>query len=274
LTTRSLPFILLAALAFSIGCTRTEPVPEGLAPLRWGADADGGIPYVFADPASPKNYIGFEKDIADALGRELGRPVKFTQRKFENLLPDLDRGDIDLIMNGFEILPERIGQCLFTKPYYVYQLQYVVLRDAPITTVDQIKSKGVLVGTLSGSSAERYLNAEKIKSKGYEDQDGPYADLRDGVVGAVLLDLPIALYYAAQDPNLKYGQYDRHQGKFRFLGEPFAEGQYAIALKKDAVELHKQVDAALGRLRDSGELKRILEKWKLWNADQERIAKS
>ncbi|HEX3314356.1 MAG TPA: ABC transporter permease subunit, partial [Gemmataceae bacterium] len=238
-------------------------------PLRWGADADGGIPYVFADPNDPEKRIGFEKDIADALARELGRPIEFEQRKFENLLPDLDRGDIDLVMNGFEILPERIGKCLFTKPYYVYQLQYVVPRTSPIQTVEEIKAKNILVGTLSGSSAERYLNSEKIESKGYEDQDGPYKDLRAGVVGAVLLDLPITLYYAAPDTKLEYGQ---HTVDLRYLGNPFAEGYYAIAVRKDAVELQKQLDAALDRVRDSGELKRILKKWELWNADQYRLA--
>ena len=172
-------------------------------------------------------------------------------------------------MNGIEILPERLENYRFTKPYYLYQLQYVVLRDSPYQTVDDIKVKKVVVGTLGGSSAERYLKAEGIDNKSYKDQDGPYNDLRDGVVGAVLLDLPIALYYAAPDPHLKYGQ---HPAGFRFLGNPFAEGYYGIALKKDDAELQKQLDAALDRLRDSGELKRILVKWELWNADQYRLA--
>ncbi len=85
----------------------------------------------------------------------------------------------------------------------------------------------------------------------------------------MLLDLPINLYYAAPDPHLKYA---KHPAGFRFLGNPFAEGYYGIALRKDAVELQKQLDAALDRLRDSGELKRILSKWELWNADQYRLA--
>ena len=263
MTTRSLALFLLAALTPTLAAQQT--------PLRWGADADGGIPYVFADPDNPAKRIGFEKDIADALARELGRPVEFEQRKFENLLPDLDRDDIDLIMNGFEVLPERKDQCLFTKPYYVYQLQYVIARDSrtKIETVDDIKKKKVLVATLSGSSAERFLKNAEIDSKGYEDQDGPFKDLRAGVVGAVLLDLPIALYYAASDDKLEYSQ---QAPDFEYLGKPFAEGSYAIAVKKDAVELHKQLDDALDRLRQSGELKKILKQWGLWNDSQKRIA--
>ena len=46
--------------------------------LWWGADAQGGAPYVFQDPMDPNRLIGFEVDLADALAAKLGvraRPV-------------------------------------------------------------------------------------------------------------------------------------------------------------------------------------------------------
>lgn len=39
--------------------------------LRWGADAEGGAPYVFHDPADPNKLIGFEVEIVDALAKKL-----------------------------------------------------------------------------------------------------------------------------------------------------------------------------------------------------------
>ena len=39
--------------------------------LRWGGDAEGGAPFVYADPADPQRDIGFEIDLADELGRHL-----------------------------------------------------------------------------------------------------------------------------------------------------------------------------------------------------------
>ena len=261
MTTRSLALFVLAALTTSAAAQPT--------PLKWGADTDGGVPYAFLDIADGGKIVGFEADIAQALARELGRPIEFTQFDFKSLLPALDRGDIDLAMNGIEILPEREENYLFTKPYYVYQLQYVVLRDSAFKTVDEIEAGNVTVATLTGSSAERYLKDKKIKYVDYDDQNSPFLKLRDGDVGAVLLDLPIALYYGAPDAHLKYGQ---HPKDFRYLGNPFAEGYYGIAFRKKDVELRDKVDAALDRLRDSGELKRILSKWELWNADQYRLA--
>src|SRR5205085_3612387 len=59
-----------------------------------------------------------------------------------------------------------------------------------------------------------------------------------------------------------------------FAGPPFAEGYSATAVRKDNEALARALDEALQRLRASGELKRILAKWELWNADQYRLADS
>jgi polar amino acid transport system substrate-binding protein len=45
--------------------------------LRWGADPSGGAPYVFTDPANPDNYIGYEKEMVDALAAAMGRRAEF-----------------------------------------------------------------------------------------------------------------------------------------------------------------------------------------------------
>src|SRR5579872_2129772 len=95
-------------------------------PLRWGADAEGGAPYIFKDAQDPRKNIGFEVDLANALARELSRPIEFVQKDFKNLLLDLNRGDIDLAMNGLEVTPDRRTRVRFTRPYYIYKLQLVV----------------------------------------------------------------------------------------------------------------------------------------------------
>ena len=40
--------------------------------LTWGADEQGGEPYVFEDAARGGALVGFEVDLADALARALG----------------------------------------------------------------------------------------------------------------------------------------------------------------------------------------------------------
>ena len=255
-----------------VACLCFLPFPatfaqEPLKPLKWGADPNGGIPFVFADG---KKFIGFEVDLAAALAREIGRPIEFETREFENLDADIERGDIDIAMNGLEITPARLARVRMTKPYYLYQLQLVVREDSPYKSLDDIKKADRVVGTLNSTAAAKLLDDLEIAKKGYDEQDGPYKDLSigRGIVG-VLLDLPAALYYAAPDANLKHS---RQIPGLRFAGPAFAEGNYGIAVRRDNKELQETLNAAIDRLRDSGELKRILQAWELWNGDQYRLA--
>src|ERR1044071_4543156 len=94
--------------------------------LLWGADAEGGAPYVYLDPQNPDRMIGFEHDLAEALAAKLGVKARMVQNQWEQLVPALNRGNFDIILNGFEITPEHRRQTALTLPYYVYAQQIVV----------------------------------------------------------------------------------------------------------------------------------------------------
>ena len=159
MTTRALALFLFVALTSSAAAQPT--------PLKWGRRHRWRHPVCVPGRSGQRRQgrIGFEADIAaGSLAKELGRPIEFTQFDFKSLLPALDRGDIDLAMNGVEILPEREENYLFTKPYYVYQLQYVVLRNSPLKSLEEIEAGNVVVATLTGSSAERRIPQEIRRS--------------------------------------------------------------------------------------------------------------
>lgn len=257
-----------------------SPVPLGLAtiawvltgwsacahelsepPLKWAADAEGGAPYIFSDPQDPRKTVGFEVDLAAALQRELGRRIDFHQYNYESLVSGLERGDFDFAMNGLEITPDRALRLRFSRPYYVYTLQLVVRAgETRIRSLADCRRNKLLVGTLGDTAASRLLAELGIAAKIYDGQREPYADLELERVDAVLMDLPIAAYYAADNPKLK------------FVGEPMQRGYYAIAFRPDQEELAARFDAALLRLAQSGELRRIYTRWRIWNADQEQLA--
>jgi polar amino acid transport system substrate-binding protein len=261
-----------------LGCQRSTSVGEAVAddgkkPLIWAADAEGGAPYVFKDPDNRDKYIGFEVDLRDALAKELGQPIEFKQYEFSSLLSGLERGDFDFAMNGLEITPDRKDKVRFSRPYYVYKLQ-LVARDGDerfANTKRLVGGENITVGTLEDTAASRLLDKLKIKKKIYPGQVEPYTDLAQGTLDAVLLDLPIALYYGQPDPKLKYAQ---KNPKLTFVGEPFEAGFYAIALSKKNEALAKRIDAALEKLIKSGALQKIYEKWGLWNDDQKSLAKA
>lgn len=227
--------------------------------LLWGSDAEGGAPYVFPSPQDPLKLIGFEVDLAEAIARELGVKAKQAQNAWDSLIPALERGDSDIAMNGLEITPERKERVLFSFPYYIYTEQLVVRKDE--TAINDVQNlKGKKVGTLSGAVAQTILqDIGGIDVKIYSGQVEPYEDLALGRLDAVLLDLPIAAYYAKPNPKLRY------------QGEPVGEGFYGIALRKGDEELKQKIEEVLAKLIRSGELKKIYEKWDMWDRTQEKL---
>jgi len=227
--------------------------------ILWGSDAEGGAPYAFLDPKDPTKLVGFEVDIAEAIARELGVKMKQSQNAWDSLVPALERGDFDFAMNGIEITAARGEKVLFSIPYYIYTEQLVVRKDErAIQDVHDLKGKKV--GTLSGAVAQDILmNMGGVDLRIYAGQVEPYEDLALGRIDAVLLDLPIAAYYGKQNPKLKYA------------GRPIGEGYYGIAVRKGDDDLRKAIDEILVRLLTSGELRKIYEKWDLWNDAQEKL---
>ena len=228
--------------------------------LKWGADAEGGAPYVFPDPQNPARMTGFELDLANALAAQLGVKAEMVQNSWDGLVPALERGNFDLILNGLELTPEHQQQIAMSRPYYAYAQQIVVRKEtAGISRLEDLKGK--TVGILSASVAQRIL--EKMggaELKIYPGNVETFRDLGSQRIEAVLLDLPIALHYARPRPE------------FKFAGEPFAPGFYSLGVRKGDPALLSAVNQAIEQLIETGQLERIYSKWGLWDDRQKLLA--
>src|SRR5262245_56896362 len=127
--------------------------------LRWGGDAEGGAPYLLPDPKNPREIIGFEIDLMNAVGKQLNRKSVFVQNQWDGLIPGLQRGNYDLAVNGIEITDDRKQQVNFSIPYYACGEQLSVRAgENSINSLADLKGKAV--GTLKASLAQRILERE------------------------------------------------------------------------------------------------------------------
>src|SRR5262245_45697926 len=127
--------------------------------LRWGGDAEGGAPYLLPNPKNPREIIGFEIDLMNAIGKQLNRKSVFVQNQWDGLIPGLQRGNYDLAVNGIEITSDRQEQVNFSIPYYACGEQLSVrVEENSIGSLADLKSK--VVGTLKASIAQRILEKE------------------------------------------------------------------------------------------------------------------
>ena len=223
--------------------------------ITWGADVQGGEPYVYEDPANPSHLIGFEVDIMDAVARRLGVKARMVQYTWSNLVPSLERGDFDVIANGLEATPERRERLRLSEPYFIYAETLTVRRGDPYRSIFDLR--GHRVGTLNQTYAWDILNMLRgVTPVVYEGNEEPYRDLALRRTDAVLLDNIIADRYGCNQAALYCVPFD------------VVRGTYVIGIRKNDGELQAAIDGVLRAMRADGELERILTKAKLWDARQ------
>ena len=84
------------------------------------------LPYVFRNEEG--DLVGFEVDMARALAKDLGVKLEFVhigidQKKMADLL---DRGQVDVVMSGLLVTPERARYVRFTEPYMKSNIAFIV----------------------------------------------------------------------------------------------------------------------------------------------------
>ncbi|MSR40129.1 MAG: transporter substrate-binding domain-containing protein [Planctomycetes bacterium] len=232
------------------------PLPQryqDIGVLRFGADAEGGAPFVYVDAAHPeRGEIGFEVDLARELGRVFGVRMERVQSQYENLVPALERNNFDIVLNGFEPTKARCAQVRFTRPYYIFQLQLTV-NTATTGIAGLLDLTGKRVTVLGQSQGHQVvLAAPGLEAVVHESNVTAYQDVVNGHATASLADLPIARALRPMFPGLTD------------VGAPFGEYFYAIAVRRTEPELQAALDAAIAQLLHDGTLERIYRKWDLW----------
>lgn len=242
--------------------------------LVWGADQEGGGPYVFPRDDDPSQVTGFEVELADRLARALGVAATFAQGPWDRMPELLRTRKIDVVLNGYEWTPSRLAVMDATIPYYVYGLQLLARagdsRVASWADLDRSHTGGRRrkVGVLGGSAAEEYLRGRAdlaVEIVSYDGNTDALREVETGKIDATLQDTPIAAFYAPRFPAL------------RGLGEPVGAGYYVIYARRGEQALVAALNGALVSLVQSGELERLYRRWGLWNEAQhelERIADS
>jgi polar amino acid transport system substrate-binding protein len=256
------------------GCHRA-PGGDTLAQVKaagtlvYGSDKEGGGPYIFPDPESPREVSGFEVELMRKLACELDLRARFSQGQWDRLLQNLDAGLVDLVINGYEWTEAHARYHLASRPYYVYQLQLMAPRQGrsggwdDLTRTPGPDGRRWKVGVLVQSVADTFAaeqggpHVEVVRFDGATDA---MAAVANGQIDATLQDLPAALFYRGRYPTL------------RLAGDPVGRGYYVIYFRRGDEALRDAVDRGLARLIESGDLRRLYERYGLWNAAQEELA--
>lgn len=253
--------VLLLALAACVpGGRAADDTAARATVLRWGGDAEGGAPFVEADPVHPDSMRGFDVEIADMIAAGLGRTPQFVQVAYASIAASVERGDFDVGLSGVEDRPDLRARHSLSLPYFEFR-EVLAVRPADSVRYRRLADlTGKRVGTLGATTAYDMLleaqQASGVVPISYDDDVHPYTDLVAGRLDAVLLDHVIA------ERAL------RRQGGFYIVPQALARGFYVAVFARADSALRDSANTILrARMRD-GTLEATFRRWNVWDEQQ------
>ncbi|KGE04678.1 transporter substrate-binding domain-containing protein [Pseudohaliea rubra] len=235
---------LLAALLFLSSALAAEPLRVGLSPDY--------PPLAFR---SESRIVGLEADNARAVGEILSREVSLVPLPFEQLIPALLAGQIDVIMSGLSVTAGRSQQVRFAEPYLRVG-QMAILHQDKVLRFGQpwaIYQPGVRIGVESGTTgaafAERELPDAALAF--FADPDSAFTALREDRIDLYIHDAPTSWGLATSSEN----------SDLISLYRPLTEEQLAWAVAPGDSTLLADLDRALVLMRGAGTLDYIINRW-------------
>ncbi len=221
-------------------------------------------PYAYAQPDG--TLAGEAVEIAQTIFERLGIPeVEGVLTEFGSLIPGLEAGRFDSITAGMYIKAERCESVLFANPEFQVGTGLVVAAGNPLdlhSYADIASNSDVRVGTGEGYYEAEYLAATGVT----EDQIVLFPDNTAGIAGVLAgqIDAFTATDQAlstilATDPN------DAVEMAIPY-DNPLIDGERVVsyagaAFRLEDSDLQEAFNAELEKMKESGELLEILEKY-------------
>jgi polar amino acid transport system substrate-binding protein len=211
--------------------------------------------------ADGRTIVGFEPDLASALGSVLGVKVEMVQGDFGTALDEVAKGNFDGVLSSMTDTVDREKKADFLD-YFSAGTSIIVQRGNPKGITDLKDLCGQVVATEKGTVQDDLLHRSQrgcgtgtMTIKEYKTNADALLELRTGRAVAVLNDFPPAAYLTSDVRTRAY-----YQLSSTVQYEP---GLFGIAFAKDDTGLRDAVREALDRLIRSGAYTELLQRWGL-----------
>lgn len=244
-----LPIAFVAILLLFCACSHKQAAEPG-RPLVVAMDASFP-PMEFIDDDG--KIVGFDADLMQAIAAAADLKIEMKNVAWDGIFGALKAGDAEVIASSVTITPARESQFSFTKPYLkAGQVLLVRSEDkARITSIDQLKGKRV--GVQIATTGADFVASAPVEMKQYNTAGLAIIDLANGNLEAVVIDKPVADFYASKKPEFA--------NKLAVSGEPATTEQFGLVVRKDSSELLAKLNAALDKIRSDGTYAKLEQKW-------------
>ena len=198
--------------------------------------------------------LGFEVDLAAALGKEMGKTIRWVPMSFNivSFASALQAKTADAVMSSMSATPEREKTFIFTRPYFRSSLALATGKDADFSEADfRGGLEGMKVGVLKRTTGEDWAKANLRATRVTYDSPARLARaLNNQDIGYILLDEDILI-----------GVLARQAYKFKIVKRNLSSEDYAIAVRLGNQALADGISAALEKLDAAGSYDDIYNTW-------------
>ena len=206
--------VSLLALIFFTGCTQMQQTTSSTStsPVLDRIQKRGELVVGTMGNMPPLNMtakdgeiFGFEPDLARKLAAAMNVKVKFVTKPFNELLPALQNGEVDMVMSGMTITPERNLKVAFVGPYFISGKAFLtkIKTVAYAKEAEDANNPNTKIVTLKDSTSQAF--AEKYLDKTTLFTTGTYDEAVDMVlqdkVQAMIADYPICVVSVFRYPE-------------------------------------------------------------------------
>lgn len=206
------------------------------------------MPYEYLENGK---MVGFDIDLMEAIGKELGYEIVWSNMGFDGLLPALQMKKIDAVIAGMSQTPERQKAVTFSMPYMLVSSDehfVIVNENSPLVKKEELKDKkvGVQIGTIQEEFAKELGATPQL----YNSWTGALMDLQNNKIDAVIIADVTGEEYLKSMSGLK-------KVDVVIDTQPGA----SIALRKGETKLAEQINQAILKLDNDGTYLQILQKY-------------
>jgi polar amino acid transport system substrate-binding protein len=247
-----------AASAPLFGFTRAALADDTLAEIKKRGELMTATEMQFPpfDISDNGTYKGLDRDLIDAVGKEMGLKVSYLDLPWTSVLPGLEAKKFDLVIAPVTITKERMKRYAFSVP--IADATAALMKradDKSIVKAEDIAGK--TVGGQKGTAQVAQLKAfsatlpKPVEVKEYVDNNQASADLAAGRIDATVNSLPNLAYAAQQRPDT-----------FAVVTPPFGQPTYfSWVARLDDKSLMDAINAAIVKVEAEGTMAKIQKTW-------------
>lgn len=199
--------------------------------------------------------MGLDVDLARYMAGAMGVELKLVIKPFAQLLPALEAGEVDMVISGMTITPERNMKVAFAGPYHISGKALLTKFRSLVTTEDtsKLNSEAFAFTALESSTSADLVEALMPKARLVT------AENYDEAVDMVLtnkVDAMVADYHACVLSLLRHP----NEGLVSLI-TPFTYEPLGIALPAGDAQMINWTTNFLHTMRESDELIKLKVKW-------------